>query len=176
MDVDGTVTAVTGECAAYADLAPGAVILHTTASPDPDYLGAWVRQDGANRLVHLYLGVAGPEFGTEPPPSDCPPRFAAFYGDGKRWPRARAATAPFAQRSRDVAISGLSDYYHAEAVSEDVDRQHRAAWAEVRRLHRAAIRAHPDNGGSSAAFHKAWPIYEVAMRDFLACWRRKPAA
>jgi hypothetical protein len=160
MTTDGTITSVTGECAAYADLAPGSVVLHTTTAPEPNYLSAWVRQDGTNQLIHMYLGVAGPDFGTEPPPPECPERFRAFYGNGKRWRHRRAGRAP------DRVLP----------AEMNLNQQHRAAWAEVRRLHRAAIRAHPDNGGSTAAFQKAWPIYEIAMRDFLACWKQKPAA
>jgi hypothetical protein len=65
--LDGTVVEVTGESAAYADLLPGVVILSTGTMYDESYIDVAVRQDGENRLIHLWLGAAGRDFGTQAP-------------------------------------------------------------------------------------------------------------
>jgi hypothetical protein len=168
---DGTVTAVFDQVAIYAGLAPGDVVL--TVNPDrfdPNYIDAWVRrQGGAAELVHLWLGQAGPDFGIESPPPDCPPRFVPLYGD-RRQRRARPASAASRSRSRDVAINGRASY-----SAEEIDRRHRVAWAEVERLRSAAILVHPDRGGGhTAEFQRRWAAYEAALAAFMAQWKRKP--
>jgi hypothetical protein len=100
MTADGTIVVVTGESAAYADLGPGAVVLHASANLDPSiYVDTWIRQDGETRLIYLWLGAAGPEFGTEPPPEHCPPRFADKPACSN-W-RSRNAWAAYERARRD---------------------------------------------------------------------------
>ena len=166
MTVDGMIVAVTGASAAYADLMPGSVIMNAGARYDPqNYIDVMVCQEGQNKLIHLYLGVAGPAFGTERPPEHCPPRFAALFGDGRKW---RKAPPPRERVTRGVTLEELLAAFEAERKPspEDLARRRSAAWAGVRRLHRAALAAHPDRGGDTAAFQRAWPAYEAALRGF----------
>jgi hypothetical protein len=169
MLVDGTVTAVTDESAAYADIVPGAVFLNAGSKYDPrNYIDAYIRQDGETRLIHLWLGAAGPDFGTQPPPKHCPQRFEAFFGNGRR----RKPPRPEIPLSTEIRLEELlaEDEAKRRPSRERLKRQREAAWAEVQRLHHAATAAHPDRGGDTAEFQRLWPRYQAALREFRTRW------
>jgi hypothetical protein len=168
MLVDGTVTAVTGESAAYANIVPGAVFLNAGSKYDPaNYIDAYIRQDGETRLIHLWLGAAGRNFGTQPPPKHCPQRFEAFFGSGSKRRKPPRSEIPL---STGIRLEELLLEADAERKPspEQLRRQREAAWAEVQRLHRAATAAHPDRGGDTAEFQRLWPRYEADGKARLA--------
>jgi hypothetical protein len=173
--LDGTVVEVTGQCGAYADLAPGAVILNAGRMYDPtNYLDVTVRQDGENRLIHLALCMAGPDFGTQAPPHDCPGRFFALYGAG--WRRRRAPRQERSAYSEAMArldeIAARQARAARETSPDEQEWLRKAELATVEKLHRAAVAAHPDRGGDTAQFQKLWPLYQAALRDFKTRWGR----
>jgi hypothetical protein len=169
LTADGVITEVFGQVAAYAGLAPGDTVLSVNATRlDPNYIDAWVRRRDGPELIPIWL--SDPTFGSARPPADCPARFLPLYGNAPAR-RAHPSGAASWSRSRDVAISGAASY-----SAEESAHHHRAAWANVERLRRAAIEVHPDKGGHKVEFQRRWAAYEAALAAFMARWKRKPAA
>jgi hypothetical protein len=168
MLLDGTVTSVSGESAAYADLVPGAVILESGRFYDPQrYIDITIRQDGETKLVHLYLGVAGPAaFGCTAPPLQCPEKFHALWGD--RW-RSKAVWRHDPWRDMVASVKAASGR-QPQPSPKELARQRAAAWTEVRRLKREALATHPDRGGDKAKFQRLWPRYQRALQEFRIRW------
>jgi hypothetical protein len=167
MRLDGEVTEVTGESAAYADILPGAVILDAGRIYDPaNYIDVTIRQDGETKLVHLWLGAAGRDFGTQAPPRDCPERFHALWGDG--WKQRKAPR----RNLYAEAMARLDEAAARQSSPEERDWLRKSELATVEKFRRAALAAHPDQGGDKAEFQRLWPLYEAAARDYRLRWGR----